>query len=190
MNSNKCPIILDKLTRVKKDKKYKPVLTDEERVKMNTMEESALDYITTSPQNKVLGFLGLPVNKLRVANSGQAYLSIIRGGLPRFSLDTLMEKTGMNVYEMANILNTTDRTLRRYEADIKLNREQSERLVELAQLYVQGEKVFGDPQVFKTWMDSEIPALGNKTPKSFLDTSLGINMLLDELTRIEYGVFA
>ncbi len=178
------------ITEVKKDKHKSYQIPDEDSVPIQAFRESAAEYINYSPQNRVLGFLGLPVSKLRVANSGQAFLSIIRGGLPRHSLDSLMEKTGMNVYEMAEILNTTDRTLRRYEADVKLNREQSERLVELAQLYVQGEKVFGDPEVFKSWMESEIPALGNKTPKSFLDTSLGINMLFDELTRIEYGVFA
>ena len=180
---------MDKLLEVKK-KGNKYQVTEDKNPEVNALQESSRDYLGYSPKNKVLGFLGLPVSQLRVDNSSQAYLTIICGGLPRQSLDNLMEKTGMSVYEMANILNTTDRTLRRYEADVKLNREQSERLVELAQLYVQGEKVFGDPEVFKSWMESEIPALGNKTPKSFLDTSLGINMLLDELTRIEYGVFA
>lgn len=168
---------------------YHSKIKDTDSLK-DKVEEPAVSYVSNSPQNKVLGFLGLPSAKLRVANSNQAFLSIIRGGLPRLSLDKLMEKTGLSVYEMADILNTTDRTLRRYEADVKLNREQSERMVELAKLYLYGEEVFGDEQSFKNWMNAEIPALGNKIPKSFLDTSLGIGMLLDELTRIESGVFA
>jgi putative toxin-antitoxin system antitoxin component (TIGR02293 family) len=172
---------------MKKGKIYHQREVDLEK---QSLAEPAAGYISFSPQNRVLGFLGLPSGKAAITNGNQAYLSIIRGGLPRHSLNSLMEKTGMNVYEMANILNTTDRTLRRYEDDIKLNREQSERLVELAQLYVRGEEVFGSTGVFKQWMDAEVPALGNQTPKSYLDTSLGITLLLDELTRIEYGVFA
>jgi putative toxin-antitoxin system antitoxin component (TIGR02293 family) len=155
----------------------------------NEVQEQALAY-AIAPQNKVLHFLGLPGSQQGQPNTSQAFLSIIRGGLPRHSLDSLMENTDMSIYEMADILNTTDRTLRRYDSDVKLNREQSERLIELAQLYTRGEQVFGSPLTFKQWMASEIPSLGNKKPKSFLDTSLGIGLLLDELTRIELGVFA
>jgi uncharacterized protein (DUF2384 family) len=39
-------------------------------------------------------------------------------------------------------------------------------------------------------MDANVPALGGQKPKSFLDTSLGISMLMAELGRIEHGVFA
>jgi len=155
--------------------------------KISLLHEAAAAY-SVNPRNKVLGFLGIEENPQ--PNNNQAYLSIIRGGLPRHSLDSLMEKTDMSIYEIADILNTTDRTLRRYEPDVKLNREQSERLLELAQLYTRGEAVFGSAVTFKQWMASEIPSLGNKKPKSFLDTSLGIGLLLDELTRIELGVFA
>ncbi len=156
----------------------------------NQQVNEAMEAYSIAPQSRVLNFLGIYGNAAGQANNNQAFLGIIRGGLPRHSLDSLMEKTEMSIYEMADILNTTDRTLRRYDADVKLNREQSERLIELAQLYTQGEQVFGSAASFKQWMNSEVPALGNKKPKSYLDTSLGINMLLDELTRIEYGVFA
>ncbi|MBK7098856.1 MAG: DUF2384 domain-containing protein [Sphingobacteriales bacterium] len=43
---------------------------------------------------------------------------------------------------------------------------------------------------FKLWMSSPVMALGNKMPKEFLDTSMGIDLLMDELGRIEYGIFA
>jgi len=160
-----------------------------EKAEASNLVNEAAEAYAIAPQNKVLRFLGISGSQPQ-SNTNQAFLSIIRGGLPRHSLDSLMEKTEMSIYEMADILNTTDRTLRRYEADVKLNREQSERLVELAQLYTRGEQVFGNAVGFKQWMASEIPSLGNKKPKSFLDTSLGIGLLLDELTRIELGVFA
>ena len=91
---------------------------------------------------------------------------------------------------MAAIVHTSDRTLRRYTANQKLSQEQSERMIEMARLYSRGEEVFGTMDKFKQWMDNTILALGNKKPKEYLDTSMGINMLMNELGRIEHGIFA
>jgi putative toxin-antitoxin system antitoxin component (TIGR02293 family) len=101
-----------------------------------------------------------------------------------------MNKTGLDIYELADILEVTDRTLRRYTSNEVLNKKLSERALEIAKLYSRGEEVFGDVLSFQRWMDTEVPALGHRKPKSFLDTSLGIQMLVDELGRIEHGVFA
>ena len=92
--------------------------------------------------------------------------------------------------EMASIIHTSDRTLRRYTPQQKLSQEQSERMVEMARLYSRGEEVFGTMEQFRQWMDSVLLPFGNKKPKEFLDTSLGIAMIMDELGRIEHGIFA
>jgi putative toxin-antitoxin system antitoxin component (TIGR02293 family) len=55
---------------------------------------------------------------------------------------------------------------------------------------VRGEEVFGEMNLFKEWMNRNLRALGNKKPKEFLDTSIGIHFIMDELGRIEHGVFA
>jgi uncharacterized protein (DUF2384 family) len=39
-------------------------------------------------------------------------------------------------------------------------------------------------------MNSSVMALGNKKPKEFLDTSIGIDLLMNELGKIEHGIFA
>lgn len=150
-------------------------------------EEPAIVYQTaTGPGN----YLGIAGGSLFGANRQERQLNLIRGGLTRGSLDVLMEKTGLTIYELADILEMTDRTLRRYEANEVLNKRLSERALEIAKLYSRGEDVFGDRESFGQWMQAEIPALGHRIPKSFLDTSLGIQMLMDELGRIEHGVFA
>jgi putative toxin-antitoxin system antitoxin component (TIGR02293 family) len=135
-------------------------------------------------------YLGISGGSLYGANLKERQLKLIRGGLTRGSLDVLMEKTGLTIYELADILEITDRTLRRYETHEVLNKRLSERALEIAQLYSRGEEVFGDNSSFSQWMQTEIPSLGHRVPKSFLDTSLGIQMLMDELGRIEHGVFA
>ena len=92
--------------------------------------------------------------------------------------------------EIAKIMHTSDRTLRRYKESTLLNAEQSERVIEIARLYSRGEEVLGTNENFRSWMDDSIPALGNKIPKEFLDTSMGIEILMDTLGRIEQGVYA
>lgn len=134
-------------------------------------------------------FMGLNSQK-NIINTKVDYINLIRKGLPKKSLDKLMDITDFTVIEMAAIVHTTDRTLRRYTDEQKLNPEQSERIIELANLYARGEEVFENLDNFKKWMDTSILALGNKKPKDFLDTSIGIELLMDELGRIQHGVFA
>ena len=136
---------------------------------------------------RTMGYLGL---RSRHQPNDFTYITLIRQGVSRHSLEHLMLRTGLSVHEMADILETTDRTLRRYGADDKLTREQSERALEIARLYTRGEEVFGDAETFKQWMDSSILALGFQKPKSFLDTSIGIDLLLTILGRIEHGVYS
>ena len=61
---------------------------------------------------------------------------------------------------------------------------------EIAALYTKGADVFGSAEKFSLWMDSVLLPFGNKKPKEFLDTSARIDMIMDELCRIEHGVLA
>lgn len=176
------------------DKKY----NIEEDLPLNILEDPAVAYATVAPSNPFLNLVRGVLHLLGI--SGQTthspirnnadFIGIIREGVPRKALDHLMENTGLTVAEISTIIRTSDRTLRRYTAKQKLNPEQSERIIELAKLYSRGEDVFNNMEGFKQWMNSSIMALGNKKPKEFLDTSLGIDLLMNELGRIEHGIFA
>ena len=83
------------------------------------------------------------------------FIHCIRAGVPKKALDNLVEVTGINATEMAGIVRTSDRTLRRYSANQKLNPEQSERVIELAKVYSRGEEVFGSIDAFREWMNWE-----------------------------------
>jgi putative toxin-antitoxin system antitoxin component (TIGR02293 family) len=155
-------------------------------------EEPMAVYSTSGAVGASLNLLGgSDVFKGKTEITGKFdYLNIIRKGLSRKSLDYLMKNTGISALEMSDILHTTDRTLRRYTEDTVLNPEQSERALEIARLYTRGTEVFESLDGFKEWMNSSVVALGSKKPKEFLDTSLGIEILMEELGRIEHGIFA
>ena len=138
-----------------------------------------------------IGLMGMESEKgFAEIKNEKDFISLIRTGIPKQAMDNLMDRTGLSANEMAAITHTSDRTLRRYTPKQKLSQDQSERIIEVARLYSRGINVFGGILEFKEWMNMSLLPLGNKKPKEFLDTSLGIGMLMDELGRIEHGIFA
>jgi len=163
------------------------------------LQEAAVAYlpkgytpnIISNYLSRSIELMGLQNTKPYSSIENEAdFISLIRDGVPMKALENIVEIAGLTLIEISNIIRTSDRTLRRYTAKHKLNAEQSERVIELAKLYSRGEEVFGNLDAFKEWMNSTVLALGNKKPISFLDTSMGIEMLLNELGRIEHGIFA
>jgi len=155
------------------------------------VEEPEIAYGKISSAGRTIVFMGMPGKKdfLPVINESD-FIDVIRKGIPKKAIDTLIDKTGIPANEMAVLMRLSDRTLRRYKPQTLLNPEQSERVVELARLYSRGEEVFGKLESFKEWMNSTVMALGNIKPKELLDTSLGIEILMNELGKIEHGIFA
>lgn len=171
---------------VKKKTPVKYKVPEEEDV--SKVEEAVAIYGTKAAgAAAILKYLGSQAGIIKGVHD---FIAIIRKGITRQSLDHLMQLTGITTEEMATIIHTSGRTLRRYTAATVLNPEQTERAIELARLYSRGEEVFGSLPLFKNWMEDTVLALGNKKPKEFLDTSLGIGILMDELGRIEHGIFA
>jgi putative toxin-antitoxin system antitoxin component (TIGR02293 family) len=82
--------------------------------------------------------------------------------------------------------------LQRYEQqDIEcLPKELSDRMLQVAKVYARAVEVFEDEQRALEWLQAPIVALGGRIPVSLLDTSTGVDLVLTELGRIEYGVFA
>ena len=174
---------------------YKSVVEEPEAVYLTAREAQLLRVVHGNAENsyikRALHLMGLEkISPFREVQNVSDFISCIREGVPKIAVDNLASITGFNGAEMAGILRTSDRNLRRYQPKEKLNAEQSERIIELAKLYSRGEEIFGSLDAFKEWMSSSVLALGNKKPKDFLDTSLGIEMLMDELGRIEHGIFA
>jgi putative toxin-antitoxin system antitoxin component (TIGR02293 family) len=183
------------MAAAKKDIPSKPASSKRKKVVTNDtyskVEEPEVAYGKISSAGRTIVFMGMPGKKdfLPVTNESD-FIDVIRQGIPKKAIDTLIDKTGIPANEMAVLMRLSDRTLRRYKPQTLLNPEQSERVVELARLYSRGEEVFGDLESFKEWMNSTVMALGNIKPKELLDTSLGIDILMNELGKIEHGIFA
>ena len=162
-----------------------------EQTNDDIVNEPLSAYNTNTTAGRTIGMMGMNGKKeFEAIKNENDFINVIRTGIPKQAMTYLMTIADLSLLEMASITHTSDRTLRRYKPNQKLSQEQSERMIELARLYSRGEEVFGTIASFRQWMDTILLSFGNKKPKDFLDTSLGINMLLNELGRIEHGVFA
>lgn len=86
-------------------------------------------------------------------------------------------------------MHLTDRTLQRYKKEQKrFEPIQSERIIEIAKLQNKGQEVLGSELSYNVWMNTKLIALGNIAPIEYLDSSFGIDILMDELGRIEHGI--
>lgn len=93
--------------------------------------------------------------------------------------------------DWSRILHLTERSLQRYKKENKtFDSLQSEKILQVMLLYKKGITVFGTKALFDQWLDTLSPALGHIKPKDLLDSTFGMEMIQDELTRIEHGVLA
>jgi putative toxin-antitoxin system antitoxin component (TIGR02293 family) len=175
----------------KKPKKNAPYPEAEDTAPEIAEPAMAYGYVQDPITAGTIGLMGMNGKKdFAHINSNNDFIRLIRGGIPKEAMTNLMTITDTSLTEMAGIIHTTDRTLRRYASGQKLPMDQSEGVVAMAMLYSRGAAVFGSMDKFKEWMNTSLAAFGNKKPKEFLDTSLGIGMITDELGRIEHGIFA
>lgn len=114
-----------------------------------------------------------------------------RSGIPVSAFFDLTDVSGLSNQELSSILDLSFKTIQRYHKERKkLNAMNSEQLLKLIGLYQKAEEVFGDINSFNRWLRKPAAGLGNEHPFSFLQTSGGIDLVRDELLRIEYGALA
>ena len=114
-------------------------------------------------------------------------LEIANEGVSKQSLVYFCDKIDLSLKAIANLLDTSERTIQRRD---NLSRDKSEHLLQLAEVYSKGEEVFTSLERFNIWLKSSCVALNRKKPISLLNSRYGIQMVMSELGKIEHGVFA
>ena len=140
--------------------------------------------------NKVLG--GKKVLRKEIKDRSDL-IELSDKGLTKDALKHLAKFLSLTMGQMAELLPITERTILRYTRARKakhFNRIVSEQILQIADVAARGVEVFEDKDKFLKWMNHPNRALAGKTPLSLLDSRFGTEMVLDELGRIEYGVFS
>lgn len=102
--------------------------------------------------------------------------------------DQLLETTGMPKGLLASLVGVDPRTIDNYRKhQKKFDTLEGEHLLKLGRLFIFGEEVFESMDEFRKWLDIPSVGLGKVQPISLLNTSTGVNLVYDELRRIEEG---
>jgi len=120
-------------------------------------------------------------------NAIALFISSKEGLAPQAAFD-LMTVTLLPDAMIESILYITLKTLTNYkQRNTNLNAAMSEKVLSILALYKKGITIFGSVDEFNKWMAAPAYGLGGQYPRDLLDTITGINLITEELTRIEYG---
>ena len=117
-------------------------------------------------------------------------IELNNNGITKDALINLAKYLSFSMNQMAKLLPVTERTIQRYTPKRHFNRVVSEQIIQIAEVAAKGSRVFKDKQQFLVWMNFPNKALADKTPLSLLNSRFGADLVLDELGRIEHGIFS
>ena len=117
-------------------------------------------------------------------------INLSRAGIKKSTLNSLAAHLGISMETMSGLLHTSHRNIQRKDEEELLDSLKSEKVLELAAFTQRGIEVIGSKAGFIEWLHSPLSSLGNKTPVDYIDTSIGIQMVLKILGRLEQGVYS
>ncbi|PWK18907.1 putative toxin-antitoxin system antitoxin component (TIGR02293 family) [Arcicella aurantiaca] len=141
---------------------------------MEVQEEAAI-YAKYAPQ--IRGNISIVLNA--------------RKGLSASVLYDIILLTGFKKEQIATLFNTSAKTITRYTQEGKnLDVVNSEHALKLIALFKKGNEIFSELEAFRKWIMKPAYGLGWEIPAELMETSGGIELIMEELYRIEFGATA
>ena len=162
-------------------------MTNDVKIKTNVYFTYKEIKVELSGITTVLG--GKKVFPKRIQNR-MDLVELSTKGVPKDALVHLSKFLSCSMKQMATLLPVTERTIQRYTLKKHFNRAVSEQILQIAEVAAKGSKVFGNKEKLLSWMNHPNKALAGKTPISLLGSKFGVDVVLDELGRMEHGVFS
>ena len=122
-------------------------------------------------------------------------LSIVKNanaGISSTIFSELIEISGINKNFLAEeVFDVSLKTMLRYQKEgKKLTPRNSEIALKLLNLFDKGIEIFGSMDSFMVWLNKKAYGLGNEVPLTLMNTNTGIDLIEEELIRIEFGALA
>ena len=141
-------------------------------------------------QETVLKWLNLKKNSSERNNASFNYMKLILTGIKSSSIACFLKHSNLSQKQLSKIIHLSERTLQRNSPDKLLDLGASEKLIELCRLIHKSITVFNNKEKLLLWINRPNLPLNNQTPLELMETSLGMDMVHDELIKIEQGVFS
>lgn len=121
-----------------------------------------------------------------------AFWEASQTGISLRAFERIREVSPFTDADWARFLDISTKSLLRYRQDVnhRFRPGQSETILEIAELCTVGVQVFGSPKAYEHWLGTPNAALAGQKPQALVGSSYGQQLLLDELIRIDQGIFA
>ncbi|MGJ7032197.1 type II RES/Xre toxin-antitoxin system antitoxin [Niabella hirudinis] len=172
---------------MKKDSKTKHFPVNEEDF-LSVVNEPAPDLQYTGPNLRIILGGNKAVNQ--PLSGDLDLIALTRTGIKKATLKSLAMYMGISMEQLSSLLHSSHRNIQRKQDNELLDTLKTEKVLELAAFVQRGIEVIGTAAYFAEWLQSPLPALDNKKPIDFLDTTFGIQILYKILGRLEYGVYS
>lgn len=125
-------------------------------------------------------------------NNKMLIIRSIREGIPYRLFAVIKEAMPFSEEDWAHYLNISKKTLLRHKNDPSylFKPIHTEKIIELAEVTHLGKKVFDNTDQFYLWLNTPCFALGQLQPAELLRDSYGKELVMNELLRIDHGIFA
>ena len=99
--------------------------------------------------------------------------------------------SGFTQDEFQETFKTTVKTIQNHVTrELTLDAALSEKLLKSFALFDKGVEIFGSANAFHQWLNTPAYGLGKQLPFDLMDTITGIQLITEELIRIEFGDLA
>lgn len=112
---------------------------------------------------------------------------IVKRGISKDELAALKEIFEFDYNTLSDLLAVTDRTLHLKKGKDTFSLIVSDRIMAIVELYSHGYTVFGDRELFHTWMKSPNRALGGRTPLEAIETHPGLLEVRSLIHKVKKG---
>ena len=124
-------------------------------------------------------------------NDAISLLKKSKAGLSAKTALDFLELSGFTQDEFQETFKTTVKTIQNHVTrELTLDAALSEKLLKSFALFDKGAEIFGSANDFHRWLSKPAYGLGNQVPFTLMDTITGIQLIEEELIRIEFGDLA
>jgi len=110
-------------------------------------------------------------------------------GIPTTAIEDISSYLDISVIELINYLRISRSTWHRRKKAGKLDFDLSDKVLQVTKLLEYAENVFGNSKKVRLWFKIPSIVFENRLPVELIGSLSGINLINDELIRIEHGVF-
>ena len=113
----------------------------------------------------------------------------VRKGFRFSTFVRFQRNTNLSVATLSDLTQIPSRTLTRRKEQGKLDPEESDRLLRASRVFGRALELFeGDDEAARTWLSSELPALGGLAPLELARSEVGAKEVESLIGRLEQGI--